>query len=138
MRHSANFHERRNFKTNEVFFDKMSKKCNFAIEQHFKKKFFLSFQQLILYLHCLNSLRFYSRFFCQFREFRNKKFSKLIDEILEILFLFNDILFSRNIVVWFKKIRNADNAEFQFLIFAFVNDKHFRWINRTQELNKNH
>ncbi len=43
VRHRANFHERSNFRTNWIFFDKISKKCDLAIEQHLKKKFFSRF-----------------------------------------------------------------------------------------------
>jgi hypothetical protein len=131
MRHRANFHERCNFRTNWVFFDKISKKCDFAIEQHLEKKFFFAFQQFVLHLHSLNSFEFQTRFFRQFREFKNEKFSKLIREIFEILFFFDDVFFSRNIIVRFKVIWDADIVEFHFLIFAFVRDEHFYRIRRT-------
>ncbi len=38
MKHCANIHKRRNFKTNWVFFDEISKERNFTIEQYFQKK----------------------------------------------------------------------------------------------------
>ncbi len=138
MRHRANFHERCNFRTNWVFLDKISKECDLAIEQHFEKKFFLAFQQLVFYLYFLNSFEFQTRFFCQFREFKNEKFNKLIREIFEILLFFDDVFFSRNIIVRFKIIWDANIAEFHFLIFAFVRDEHFRRIRRTQKLNESH
>ncbi len=54
------------------------------------------------------------------------------------IFFFDDVFFLRNIVIKFKIVRNADIAEFHFLIFTFVNDEHFCWIHRTQELNESY
>jgi hypothetical protein len=45
-------------------------------------------------------------------------------------FFFNDVLFSRNIIVKFKVIWDANIVEFHFLIFTFICDEHFcriRW-----------
>ncbi len=108
-----------------IFFDEISRKCDFSIEQHLKKKFFFSFQKFFLNLHFLNSLRLQSSVFRQIRELENEILSKLIDEILEILFLFDDVLFSRNVIVRLEVVRHANIIEFNFLILSFVRRENF-------------
>jgi hypothetical protein len=63
--------------------------------------------------------------FRQIRELEDKILSKLINEILEILFLFDDVLFSRNVIVRLKVVRHADIAELNFLILFFVRRENF-------------
>jgi hypothetical protein len=53
-------------------------------------------------------------------------------------FFFNDVFFSRNIIVKFKIIWDSNIIEFHLLIFAFVRDEHFCRIRRTQKLNESH
>ncbi len=138
MKHRVNFHERCNFRTNWVFLDKISKKCDFAIEQYLEKKFFFAFQQFVFYLHFLNSFEFQTRFFRKLKKFKNEKFSKLIREIFEIFLFFDDVFFSRNIIIKFKIIWDVNIVKFHFLIFAFVCDEHFCRIRWTQKLNESH
>jgi hypothetical protein len=62
----------------------------------------------------------------------------LIDEILEVLLLFDDILLSRNIIVRFEIVRNANIVELNFLILSLINRVHFDFKENSQSLNECH